>query len=114
MFDILAVIFGILLTIRKLDVSRRQASEFPGVDPAGFEGWRAQASRIYALGCWACFLKIALDLIFTNWVAARLPWGAVRAVGASIDLSWALVMIVTLIRSSRARRRRNELGIVLR
>ena len=114
MFDILAVIFGILLTVRKLDVSRRQHAEFPGVEQAAFESWRAHATAVYSLGSWACFLKVVLDLGFTHFVAERLPWNVVRTIAASIDLSWAFLMILTLIRSGRARRQRNALGIVLR
>lgn len=114
LFDILAVIFGILLTIRKLDVSRRSASEFPSVDPARFEAWRAFASSVYTWGSWACFSKIVLDLVFTQLVAAHVPLGAVRGIGAAIDLGWAAFMIFTAVRSGKARREREALGIVLR
>jgi hypothetical protein len=113
-FDILSVIFGILLTVRKLDVSRRQASEFPNVDPAAFERWRAYAASVYSLASWACFVRVIASVVFTLFVAKHLPWNAVRVVGAVLDLGWAFIMILTVVRSGRARKQRDALGIVLR
>ena len=114
LFDILAVIFGVWLTIRKLDVSKRSASDFPAVDPARFEQWRGFATAVYSRGSWACFLKIVLDLGFTQVVAAHVPLAMVRPVGASIDLGWAAMMILTVVQSSKVRRERDALGIDLR
>ncbi len=113
-FDILSVIFGILLTVRKLDVSRRQASEFPNVDPSAFERWRAYAAGVYALGSWACFIRVIASVVFALFVAKHLPWNAVRVIGGTIDIAWAAIMIATVVRSGRARRQRDALGIVLR
>src|SRR6476620_8115964 len=101
LFDILAVIFGIMFTIRKLDVKRREASEFPSVPPERFERWRAFATSVYSQASWACFLKIVVDLAFVQVVAAHVPLALVRPIGAAIDLSWAGFMIFTQFRSRK-------------
>src|SRR5690606_5139313 len=67
--DVLAVIFGVLFTVRKLDVSRREAQDFPGVDPRAFESWRRRESAVYTLGSLACVLKVVLDAGFLLAVA---------------------------------------------
>ena len=45
--DIIALILGIIYTVRKLDVRKREASEFPHVDPALFEAWRSREAGAY-------------------------------------------------------------------
>lgn len=114
LFDILAVIFGILLTVRKLDVSKREASEFPGVDPARFEAWQARTVSTYAWGSRACFLKVVLDFGFTMLVASHLPGALVRVVAATIDLSWVAIMIFTWVRARKVNAERKTLGLDLR
>lgn len=111
--DVLAVIFGVLFTVRKLDVSRREAQDFPGVDPGAFESWRRRESAVYTLGSLACVLKVVLDAGFLLTVAPHLEFGGVRVIGATIDLLWAALVIVTLVRGSKARQERRRLGIVL-
>ncbi len=114
LFDILAVIFGILLTVRKLDVSKREASEFPAVEAARFDAWRARTVSTYAWGSRACFLKVVLDFGFTMLVATHLPATLVRVIAATIDLSWVAMMIVTWIRARRANAEQKSLGLDLR
>lgn len=112
--DVLAVIFGILFTVRKLDASRREAADFPHVEPGAFEAWRRRESAIYTVGSLACFLKVVLDAVFLLAVAPGLSPGVVRIVGAVIDLGWVAIVIVTLVRASSARKERQRLNIVLR
>ncbi len=112
--DVLAVIFGILFTIRKLDASRREAQDYPHVEPGAFEAWRRRESGIYSVGSLACFLKVVLDVGFLLLVAPGLAPGLVRTVGAIIDLAWLVVLTVTLVRASAVRKERRRLDIVLR
>ena len=112
--DVLAVIFGIVFTIRKLDSSRREAQDYPHVDPGAFEAWRRRESGIYSAGSLACFLKIVLDVGFLLLVAPGLPPSLVHVIGAIIDLAWLAMIVVTLVRASAARKERRRLDIVLR
>jgi hypothetical protein len=112
--DVLAVIFGILFTVRKLDVSRREPAEFPHVEPRAFEAWRLRETSVYTWGSWACFLKVVLDLAFVLTLAPRLGVGLARVIGAAIDLSWLAVVVLTLLRGRASRQERARLGIELR
>lgn len=112
--DLLAVVFGVLFTIRKLDVSRRQAAEFPHVEARAFERWRERETHIYTLGSFVCFLRVLVDLVFVVAIAPGLPFGLVRVIGATIDLGWLAVVVMTLVRGHSARKERARLGIELR
>ena len=114
MLNIVAVIIGILHTVRKLDVTRRQHEDFPHVDPKDFHAWRDSERGAYTLGSWACFTKVVLGSAFA-WYASQgsLPWTWVRIIAGSIDIGWLLALIWAMVRASRARRRREELGILL-
>jgi hypothetical protein len=113
--DLLAIIFGILFTIRKLETRRRESEQFPGVPVDVFERYKAQALRVYNVGAAACFGKLLLDYGF-QYAAGRLgtPWSVVRVVGASIFFTWLGLMIWAWIAASRARRFAEENGINLR
>lgn len=114
LFDVVALVLGIFFTIRKLDVRKREASDFPAVDRAGFERWKATALLSYNLGSFGCFAKIALDYGF-QFLAARigLAWSVVRGVGFSLFVVWVGVVVLAWVQSARARRLRDELGIRL-
>jgi hypothetical protein len=112
---VVALILGILFTLRKLDVQKRQPEDFPGVDRADFERWKALEGGAYSLGSAACFLQIILDYAFRWWAnRVTLEWTAVRIVGASIFTAWAIALIVAWLRGARGRKLREELGIRLR
>jgi|SRR5690606_34713338 len=111
--DILATILGVWFTLRKLDAQGRQPEAFPHVAPAEFLAWREAEVSIYRVAVWACFAKVMVDLGFTFLVAPGQDPRLVRAVGATIDLSWLAVIVVTLVRSTASRARRRRLGIVL-
>lgn len=114
MLDLLAVVVAVLHTVRKLDVMKRRAEDQPGVSAPDFLAWQQSERAAYALGSWASFLKLVLDpALLLLAPKLSLSAGALRALGATIDLSWVAAVIVATVRASRARRRRYELGIVL-
>lgn len=112
--DLLAIIVGVLHTVRKLDVTKRRAEDFPHVPRPDFEAWRESERAAYSLGSWASFLKILLDpalLLLAPKLA--LGGGTLRALAASIDIGWAVAVVLAMLRAGQARRRREELGISL-
>lgn len=113
LFDILAVIFGVLFTIRKLDAQRRERSEFPHVAPAAFAIWQKREVSVYGLGLMACFSKVVAKLILVYGVGPSMGYPLLRTLGMTVDLSWLVLLIVTLVRAHFVSQRRRELGIVL-
>lgn len=111
--DIIAVIFGVWFTIRKLDAQKRQPQEFPHVAPDAFRAWQEREVAVYQMAVLACFAKVLLNVLFLLFVMPHLPVPAMRLVGASIFFAWVAVMIWTFVRTSRLRRVRQDLGIVL-
>jgi hypothetical protein len=112
LLDVVAVIIGILYTIRKLDVRRREPEQFPHVPAADFERWRSLEAGAYSLGSVACFAKILLDYAFI-FVAKRaaLPANLVRIVGGGLFLAWLAILVLVWIRVNSARKLRSQLGI---
>ena len=112
--DLLAVMVGVLHTVRKLDVMKRRGEDYPHVTREDFLDWQRQERAAYAMGSWASFLKLMLDpaLLFLA-PKLNLPGSLVRALGAIIDIGWAIIVTVAILRAGKARRRREELGIVL-
>jgi len=49
-YDIIAVIVGVMFTLRKLDTQSRNASQHPGVDPEDFLRWQRQGTAAYVPG----------------------------------------------------------------
>ena len=114
MLDLLAVVVAVLHTVRKLDVMKRRSKDYPGVPEADFLAWQESERSAYALGSWASFLKLVLDpALLLLAPKLSLSPGVLRALAATIDLSWVAVVILATVRASRARRRRYELGIAL-
>ncbi len=111
--DILATILGVWFTLRKLDAQSRQPEAFPHVPKADFLAWREREVSVYRVAVWACFVKVTTDLGFTFLIAPGQDARLVRLVGATIDLSWLAVIVVTLVRSTASRAQRRRLGIVL-
>lgn len=111
-FGLLALILGILYTVRKLDVRQREPSEFPNVPAFDFERWKSKQLAAYNLGSGACFLKVAVDLGL--YIAQRaIGWTAVRILGASIFFVWVFGLVGALLLSRAARKLSDELGITL-
>jgi hypothetical protein len=112
-FDIVATILGVWFTLRKLDAQGRQAEAFAHVPRAQFLDWQEREVSVYRVATWACFGKVAVDLAFTYLVAPHQDPRLVRAVGATIDLSWLGALVITVFRTQRVRALRRRLGIVL-
>lgn len=112
-FDIVAVILGVIFTIRKLDAQRREPEEFPHVKRADFLAWRTQETRVYLLGMMACFSKVLAKVLIAQLLAPRLPYSTLRWLGASVDLSWLVLIVITMVGAVRMGRRKIALRIVL-
>jgi len=114
LFDVLTLVLGIWLTIRKLDVRPREAADHPGVDPAQFARWKDLALGAYNLGSIGCFAKLALDYLL-QYGAPRLgvPWPAIRALGLGLFLVWVALLVTVWVRSHRAKKLQDELGLRL-
>jgi hypothetical protein len=111
---VIALVLGILFTIRKLDTRRREPAHHPQVDPAAFARWKRMELSAYNIGSFACFSMILIDLGFQLLAdRAGLEWKTVRVVGASIFLLWVGAVIVAAVRAGAGRRLRTELGIDL-
>lgn len=112
-FDIVAIILGVLFTIRKLDAQRRLHKEFSHVPRAEFERWQALETSVYGAAMIGCFAKVLTDWIFVYFFAGGLPMRTVRAVGATIDITWFVLMLVTLYRTRGLAKLRAQHRIVL-
>ena len=110
---LLAVILGIIYTIRKLDVRRRESREFPGVDPAKFERWKKKELFAYNLASFACFIKVLIDISMLS-LRGSIDWNVVRVVGGAAFFGWVIALVVSLVLGSSARKLREQLGIDLR
>jgi hypothetical protein len=116
--DIIAILLGIMFTIAKLDAQGRKADNFPHVSPAEFERWRSWTTSIYRLGMTVCFARVVFHQGWAIYLS-RHPVSAPAAPKSlvvpalAMDLLFLGVLAATFIRSSRARKLRRELGIVL-
>ena len=113
--DLIALVLGILFAIRQMDVSQRQAQNYPDVREADFARWWQRARGAYRLGSSACFAKILLDIAaayIMRHVFLSMP---VRiSIGLSLDIGWALLVVLAFLRSQRAHALARELGIEMR
>lgn len=116
--DIVAILLGIMFTIAKLDAQGRKAENFAHVPPAEFERWREWTTSIYRLGMTVCFARVVFHQGWAIYLS-RHPVSTPAAPKAlvlpalAMDLLFVVVLAATFIRSSRARKLRRELGIVL-
>ena len=113
-YDIVAVILGVIFTLRKLDTQSRTAAEQPNVAPDDFLRWQRQTAQAYAPGAYASFFRVVFHLGFMRYVAHHplSPLSFAR-VALLVDLVWLVATLSTLIRAHRARGLREKLGIVL-
>jgi tetratricopeptide (TPR) repeat protein len=112
-FDIVAIILGVLFTVRKLDAKRRSHKEFPHVPPQDFEAWQVKEVSVYSAAVLACFGKVFADWGFVYFFAPGMPDAVVRKIGATIDLSWMAVMLITFVRTYQLTQLKSRLRIVL-
>ncbi len=81
--------------------------------PGDFESWQARETSVYQTAVMACFGKVFADWIFVYFFADGLPIRTVRTVGATIDISWFLVMLITFYRTRVLAKWRAQHRIVL-
>lgn len=113
-YDIVAVILGVMFTLRKLDTQSRTEAQHPGVAPEDFRAWQRQTAAAYAPGAYASFFRVVFHFGFMRYTAhhALSPLSFAR-VALLVDLVWLVATISTLLRAHWARELRKKLGIVL-
>jgi hypothetical protein len=112
---LLALILGILFTVRRLDVARRKAEDHPEVHEQQFLRWQRQARSSYALGASASLAKVLLDLGLVRYALSQdLGPIVVRNGGAAIFVAWLVAMTAVVYKVLRTRRLASEIGIRLR
>jgi hypothetical protein len=110
--DLVALILGILFTLRQMHVSNRQLDQHPGVSAENFEQWKRRALSAYRLGSSACFAKVLLDIGLSQLMArVALPSGLRIGIGLSLDIGWVALVIYSYVRVTRARSFGREVGI---
>lgn len=113
LFDLLALILGILFSLRQMDVSMRQKDRYPDVAEADFTRWRDQARKNYRLGAAACFGKILFDIAFAFLLNHGLPvpFAVKLTLGLSVVVLWMAGVGVAVWRTQRSHALARELGI---
>jgi hypothetical protein len=110
--DLIALILGILFTLRHMNVSQRQPEELPNVRADDFLRWKAAAAGAYRLGSSACFGKVLLDLVFAYVMRTYALTTAIRwSIGLTLDLGWIALVVLCAWRVRRAHALARELGI---
>ena len=111
-FGLLALILGVLYTVRKLDIRQREPEQFPSVPRADFERWKSKQLGAYNLASSACFAKVIVDLCLVMGQKS-IGWNAVRIIGGTVFFLWVSALIIALVTSQAARKLKGELGIDL-
>lgn len=78
-----------------------------------FLDWRRRETLVYTLGMVACFAKVLAKVGLVTLVAGRVDFSALRWMGATIDISWFVLIAWTLVMAYRLALRRTDLRIVL-
>ena len=113
-YDIIAVILGVMFTLRKLDTQSRDASQQPNVPPEDFARWQRQTTSAYAPGMYASFFRVIFHFGYIRYAAHHpLSPQAFGRVALLVDLIWLVSVVTTFIRANAARELRRKLGIVL-
>lgn len=111
-FDVLAIIFGVMFALRKLDAKSREAADNPTVSEADFLRWQRDAMRAYGIGSAVCFFRVVFHFAWVLYVNRNpVPVDVFRAVGLATDLIWLGGMAVALLKARSARKLRDRLGI---
>ena len=113
-YDILAVILGVMFTLRKLDSQSRSPEQHPNVAPEDFRNWQRKSASAFAPGAYASFFRVLFHFGFMRYAAHHpLTPLAFARVALLVDLVWLVSVISTLVRSHWARELRKQLGIDL-
>ena len=111
-FDVLAIIFGVMFALRKLDAKSREAADYPAVSKAEFEGWQRAATRAYGIGSAVCFFRVIFHFAWVYYVNHNaVSPGVFRAVGLGTDVIWLAGMGIALVKARAARKLRDRLNI---
>ncbi|MEZ4375644.1 MAG: hypothetical protein R3B07_32840 [Polyangiaceae bacterium] len=113
--DIIAVFFLIWNTVRKLDIQKQRAEDFPHVDPRAFAEWRKKELFAYSLGAYASIAKLVLNFAWIYAITRYAPpaW-SIRVVGMSIFFGWGIALIISALMGTKGRAMRGDLGIALK
>lgn len=116
LFDLLALILGILFSLRQMDVSMRQKDRYPAVSEADFTRWRDQTRRTYRLGAMACFGKILFDIVFAYLLTHGLPvpFPVKVTLGLSVVVLWMGLVGLAVWRTQKNHALARQLGIEAR
>ena len=113
-YDIIAVILGVMFTLRKLDTQSRNAAQHPGVAVEDFERWQRQTAAAYAPGAYASFFRVIFHFGYMAYAKHHpLPPLTFGRIALLVDALWLVCTVSTLIRAHFAREQRKKLGIVL-
>ena len=113
--DLIALVLGILFTLRLMDVTQRQAASYPAILETDFTRWWQRARGAYRLGTSACFGKILADIIAAYamrhlWMPTAARW----VIGLTLDVGWAALVALAVFRTTRAHALARDLGIEVR
>lgn len=113
--DIIAVFFLIWNTVRKLDIQKQRAEDFPHVAPEAFADWQKKELFAYSLGAYASMAKLVLNLAWIYCVQRFEPpvW-SIRVVGMSIFFGWGIALVISALMGTKGRALRGDLGISLK
>ena len=116
LFDLLALILGILFSLRQMDVSMRLKERYPAVSEADFTRWRDQSRRTYRVGAAACFGKILFDIVFAYLLnhGLRVPFPVTVTLGLSVVVLWMGLVGFAVWRTQKNHALARELGIEAR
>ena len=114
-FDLIALILGILFSLRQMDIAQRQKANYPAVSEPDFKRWHESARRAYRLGATACFGKILFDIVFAFLLrrGVRPPFAVQLTVGVGVTVACAVLVGIAIWRSRRAHELARQLGIEL-
>ena len=113
-YDIIAVIVGVMFTMRKLDTQSRNPTQSPNVDPEDFLRWQRRSAAAYAPGAYASFFRVLFHFGFMRYAVHHpLPPLTFARVALLVDALWVGCTIYTLVNAHFAREMRKKLGISL-
>jgi len=113
-YDIIAVIVGVMFTLRKLDSQSRTAAQSPNVAPDDFERWQRRSASAYAPGAYASFFRVLFHFGFIRYTAHhQLAPSTFARVALLVDALWLVCVVYTLVNAHFAREMRKKLGISL-
>jgi len=115
-FDLIALVLGILFSLRQMDIAQRQKERYPAVSEPDFRRWYDRARGAYRLGATACFGKIFFDIAFAFFLrrGLRPPFALQLTLGVGVTVACAALVGLAVWRSRRAHELARELGIELR